>query len=140
MDAWWAIEDLWRRIARHLAVEVWSGDNRESQLIFHAFRHWSGADANDLRHRLFDTELYGWQVGDSEGFRAGQGTRGSLLRLLDYEGDGLKLTLAPYRLIERMPQGAEVSFLIKACLIELQVRGAELASASRKSIPNEKST
>ena len=123
LDAWWATEDLWRRTARHLALQVRSDDSDESHLIFYGFRHWTGADASDLRHRFFDTELYGWQVGGRDGCRASQATRGSLVRLLDYEGDSLKLTLTPHRQIERAPQGTEVSFLIKACLIELQMRG-----------------
>jgi len=46
-----------------------------------------------------------------------------LVRLLDYEGDSLKVTLTPYRQIERAPQGTEVSFFIRAYLLELQMRG-----------------
>jgi len=123
LDAWWAIEDLWCRIAQYLAVEVRSDESGDQQLIFHGFRHWTGREARELRYCLLDTERYGWHVDDSEGCRAGQGARGSLVRMLDYEGDSLKVTLTPYRQIERAPQGTEVSFFIRAYLLELQIRG-----------------
>lgn len=122
LDAWWAIEDLWRRIRQHLAVEVHFDEGGDSQLSFHHFRHWVGAGASELRHRLFDTELYAWQVRQSGESGNDRVTRGSLVRLLDYEGDSLMLTLTPYRQIARGPQGDEVSCLIKALMIEWRMR------------------
>ncbi|MDC8773340.1 hypothetical protein [Roseateles albus] len=118
LDAWWAIEDLWRRIRQHLAVEVRVDESGDSQLLFHKFRHWVGHDASELRQRLFDTELYAWQVSGSGECGYRPAARGSLVRLLDYEGDSMKLTLTPYRQIARAPQGDALNCLIKELMNE----------------------
>ena len=109
-DTWWALEDLWSRLAMHGCVSVLvEGDTHE--LVIHGFRHaWDGA-IGSLRREVMDLDTYRWQAG---------GARNEFVKFIDYRGDDLVCTLATLRLIETWPEGGDLIWQVKGFLLRLK--------------------
>jgi hypothetical protein len=109
-EVWWALEDLWARLATCCPVSV-DGDGEVHQLVLVGFRHAREGDVAALRQHVFDTETYTWRA-------AGQ--RGEFVRLLEYRGDDLVCTLTTLRRIDAWPDGKELIWQVKGLLLRLQ--------------------
>lgn len=105
LETWWALEDLWIRLARAGHLSVADADH----LQLPGFR--TAHVATDLRDAVFDTERYGWQQGLD---------RGSFVRTLAYEGDDLICSLTPTDAMRRWPDGPTLEVLRIALLARLR--------------------
>ena len=108
-DTWWALEDLWARLAMYTPVTVErSGDTHH--VVIGDFRQaWTGP-VSALRKEVMDLHTYGWDAA---------GTHGSFVRLIDYRSDDLVCTLATLRLIGSWPDGEELVWQVKTFLLRL---------------------
>jgi hypothetical protein len=113
VDTWWALEDLWSRLAMHGQISVDTrGDAHE--LVIHDFRHaWNGP-VGELRREVMDLDTYRWHAA---------GTRNEFVKVIDYRGDDLVCTLATMRLIETWPEGDDLIWQVKGFLLRLQRQG-----------------
>jgi hypothetical protein len=109
-EVWWALEDLWARLATCCPVSV-DGDGEVHQLVLVGFRHAREGDVAALRQHVFDTETYTWRA-------AGQ--RGEFVRLLEYRGDDLVCTLTSLRRVGGWPDGPELVWQVRGFLLRLQ--------------------
>lgn len=110
VDTWWALEDLWSRLAMHGRVSV-EMRGEAHDLVIHDFRHaWDGP-IGALRREVMDLNTYRWHAA---------GTRNEFVKLIDYRGDDLVCTLASMRLIEAWPEGGDLIWQIKGFLLRLQ--------------------
>ena len=110
LDAWWALEDLWSRLAMHGRISVDSqGDSHE--VVIHDFRHaWDGP-VGAARREVMDLDTYRWHAA---------GTSNEFAKCIDYRGDDLVCTLASMRLIETWPEGGDLIWQVKGFLLRLQ--------------------
>jgi hypothetical protein len=113
VDTWWALEDLWSRLAMHGCVSVeMRGDAHE--LVIHEFRHaWDGP-IGALRREVMNLDTYRWHA---------DGRRSEFVKFIDYRGDDLVCTLASMRLIETWPEGGDLIWQVKGFLLRLQRQG-----------------
>ena len=113
VDTWWALEDLWSRLAMHGRVSVdMRGDAHE--LVIHDFRHaWDGP-VGALRGEVMDLGTYRWHAA---------GAHNEFVKLIDYRGDDLVCTLATMRLIQSWPEGDDLIWQVKGFLLRLQRQG-----------------
>lgn len=110
MEVWWALEDLWIRAARCMAVSV---QIREPaiRIVVHGLRaNWDGPAA-ELRGPLLDLDTYRWHQG---------GRGGSFVTLLEPEGTDLVCTLTPMRVIEGWPEGGNLLSLVRESVLRLR--------------------
>lgn len=113
MDTWWALEDLWSRLAMHGQVSVEAHGDAHA-LVIHDFRHaWDGP-VGALRREVMDLDTYRWNAA---------GTRNEFVKFIDYRGDDLVCTLASMRLIETWPEGDDLIWQVKGFLLRLQRQG-----------------
>ena len=110
LDAWWALEDLWSRLAMHGRISVESqGDSHE--VVIHDFRHaWDGP-VGAARREVMDLDTYRWHAA---------GTSNEFVKFIDYRRDDLVCTLASMRLIETWPEGGDLIWQVKGFLLRLQ--------------------
>jgi hypothetical protein len=108
-ETWWALEDLWLRLAMHRRVTVETEDNGCCILVAD-FRKEDEAVAA-LRPHVLDERTYRWH---------GDGSRGSFVPLLRYRGDDLVFTLITLRAIEAWPGGIDLVGQVRAFLLRLQ--------------------
>ncbi len=120
-ETWWALEDLWSRLAMCCPVSVEThGDTQH--VVLGRFRHAHHGDIASLRHHVFDTETYAWQASKQ---------RGSFVRLLEYRGDDLVCTLTGLRRIDGWPDGSDLVWQVKGFLLRLgrPMAGGRMAPA-----------
>lgn len=109
-EVWWALEDLWLRLAACCAVSVEvQGD--VYQLVLGGFRYANSGAVGALRPRVFDVETYTWRWASQ---------RGEFVRLLEYRNDDLVCTLTPFRRIGAWAEGADLVCQVRALLVRLQ--------------------
>jgi hypothetical protein len=109
-EVWWALEDLWLRLAACCAVSVEvQGD--VYQLVLGGFRYAISGAVGALRPRVFDVETYTWRWASQ---------RGEFVRLLEYRNDDLVCTLTPFRRIGAWAEGADLVCQVRALLVRLQ--------------------
>jgi hypothetical protein len=108
IDTWWAIEDLWTRLAACMAISV---DNAGDafRVVLPRFR--CAGDALGLRMAVLDLDTYRWATPDGAG---------SFVSLLEYAGDDLVLQMPTLRQIERWPDGADLVWQVKGFLLRLR--------------------
>jgi len=109
-DAWWALEDLWSRLAMHCPVTVEREDNVHRVVIADFRPAWDGSIAA-LRMEVMDTNTYCWHAA---------GTHNEFVKLIEYRGDDLVCTLASLRQIESWPDGPDLVWQVKGFLMRLQ--------------------
>lgn len=110
MEVWWALEDLWMRAARCMAVSV---QIREPaiRIVIHGLRaSWDGPAA-ELRRPLCDLDTYRWRQDDQSG---------SFVTLLEPDGTDLICTLTPMRVIEGWPEGSNLVSLVRESVLRLR--------------------
>jgi len=108
IDVWWAVEDLWTRLAGCLAMRV-DNDGDVFCVVLPRFRR--AGDALGLRMAVLDLDSYRWATPD---------VVGSFVSLLDYVGDDLVLQMPTIRQIERWPDGADLVWQVKGFLLRLR--------------------
>ena len=120
-EIWWALEDLWSRVAMCCSVIV-EAQGDTYQVVLVNFRHARSGDADELRHHVLDTETYTWRT---------EGEWGEFVRLIEQRGDDLVCTLTSLRRIEAWPDGLELIWQVKAFLLRLwrPVAGERMASS-----------
>ena len=113
LDTWWALEDLWSRLAMHGHVSVdMRGDVHG--VVIHDFRNaWDGP-VGDLRSEVMDLGTYRWHTA---------GRSDEFVKLIDYRGDDLVCTLAMMRLIATWPEGDDLIWQVKGFLLRLRRQG-----------------
>ena len=120
-ETWWALEDLWSRLAMCCPVSV-ETDGDVHRVVLVGFRHAHHGDTAALRSHVFDTETYAWRA---------SGERGGFVRLLEYRGDDLVCSLTGLRRIDAWPDGSELVWQVKGFLLRLgrPMAGARAAPA-----------
>jgi hypothetical protein len=108
IDTWWAIEDLWTRLAGCMAIRV-DNDGDVFRVVLPRFRR--AGDALGLRMAVLDLDTYRWATSDGAG---------SFVSLVDYAGDDLVLQMPSIRQIERWPDGADMVWQVKGFLLRLR--------------------
>jgi len=108
-EIWWALEDLWSRLAMCCSVTV-EAQGDTYQVILPDFRHARSGDAGELRQHVLDTETYTWRTGC---------LRGEFARLIEYRDDDLVCAMTSLRRIETWPDGPELIWQVKGFLQRL---------------------
>lgn len=117
-EVWWALEDLWIRAARCMAVTVQIRDPA-IRIVVHRLRADWDSPAAELRGPLLDLDTYRWYQGGEEcGHHAGQG--GSFVTLLEPDGADLVCTLTSLRVIEGWPDGGNLVSVVRETLLRLR--------------------
>ena len=112
LDTWWALEDLWSRLATHCPVTV-ERDGDVHQIVIGGFKDlWEGP-VGALRAPVMDCATYPWHAAD----RADD-----FVRLIAYRGSDLVCTMTSLRCIERWPEGADLVWQVKGFLLRLERR------------------
>ena len=111
-DCWWALEDLWSRLAMHCKITV----EREADvhiLVLYAFKQdWARqGPVGALRMTVMDPDTYAWHAA---------GVTGNFVQWLDYRGDDLLCRLTSLSRIESWPDGTELVWQVKAFLLRVQ--------------------
>jgi hypothetical protein len=98
METWFALEDLWLRLAacRQVVVEREDGELR---LVVREFKDAMSGTAGELRGRVHDLTTYRWHQ---------DGHGGSFVQLIDNRGKDLVCVLTPTSVIGRWPEGADL--------------------------------
>ena len=107
-DTWNAVEDVLQRLRACTAVRLLPGDPQ--RLVVESFKTRVQGALDDLRTAALDAELYTC--------RQGAALR-PLVRLMEYQGDDLVLTLTPFSVIRRWPDGGDVALQMQASLARL---------------------
>lgn len=113
-DTWWAIEDLWSRLAMWCAMTVEQG--AEPRVTVHGIRRFAQGPVWELRQAAMDPESYQCRRG---------GRLLAFLCWIDYRGDDLVLQMAPLKSIERWDDGPDLVWQVRAFLVRL-ARSARL--------------
>jgi hypothetical protein len=109
-DAWWALEDLWLRVAMHCPIEV-ERDGDVHRVVIVGFRRaWDGPMAS-LRHAVMNADTYRWEAA---------GRHNEFVKLIDYRADDLVCTLATLRQIGSWPDGTDLVWQVKGFLLRLR--------------------
>jgi hypothetical protein len=109
IETWWALEDLWSRLAMSGQISV-AGQEGAQAVVIHDFRFAYTGPVGALRNEVMDLDTYRWQA---------KGTCGEFVKLIDYRGDDLVCTLATMRLIETWPDGEDLIWQVKGFLLRL---------------------
>jgi hypothetical protein len=109
MDTWFALEDLWLRLAacRQVVVEREDGELR---LVVREFKDALSGTAGELRGRVHDLTTYRWHQ---------DGHGGSFMQLMHNRGKDLVCTLTPTSVIGRWPEGADLVWQFNHLLARL---------------------
>ncbi|MCK6376523.1 MAG: GIY-YIG nuclease family protein [Zoogloea sp.] len=118
-EVWYAVEDLWLRLAQEMPVHT-ECDGPTWRVTVRRFRHAFRWDTADLRRRALDIDSFAWRT---------DGQNGSFVRLIAYEGDDLVYTVATLSSVVRWPQGEDVGWQVRALLGRLRSHDAEGPSA-----------
>ena len=108
-DTWWALEDLWSRLAMHCPVRV-EREGDTHHVVLEGFKRASDGPVAALQRVVMDAVTYRWRAG---------GGRGDFVRSIEYRGDDLVCTLAGLRLIESWPDGPDLVWQVKGLLLRL---------------------
>lgn len=121
LDGWWRVEDLWSRlrVLLPLALET---DRELRRLFWIGLRRLEQPHELLLRAHALDLDTYEWHD---------EGTRRSLVTLMDWEGDHLMLQLTPSRRLRCWPQGETVDDLMRGFI----ARHAALRATALRSAP-----
>jgi hypothetical protein len=108
IDTWWAIEDLWTRLASFMPMRV---DNERDvfRVVLPRFR--GTGDALGLRMAVLDLDTYRWATPDGAG---------SFVRFIDYDANDLVLQMPSIRQIERWPDSDDLVWQVKGFLLRLK--------------------
>ena len=116
LDTWWAIEDLWIRVASCMAMRV-HNERDAFRVVLPQFK--GTGDAVGLRMAVLDLDTYRWATPDGAG---------SFVKFVDYDGDDLVLQMPSIRQIERWPDSDDLVWQVKGFLLRLK-RKCRAASA-----------
>ena len=116
-DTWYLVEDVLLRLKACTSVRLLPGD--PSVLIIASFKTRVQGPLEDLRAAALNAELYTC--------RHGSALR-PLVRLIEYQGDDLLLTLTPFSVIRRWPDGGDVALQMQAFLAQLDMASERVAS------------
>ena len=107
---WWALEDLWLRLAQVCPVTV---DRREPRITVHGPQRWivESAGQGELRAAALEPGRYRCDV---------DGRVRSFVRSIEIKGDDLVLQLMPPSVVERWPQGPELAQQVRGFLVRLE--------------------
>ena len=99
-DVLWRMEDVLLRVAVVTAVLV-EGSNAKHVLRIVQFRRRISGSADALRWAVLDVDRYRWREDTCTGAKTG-----SVVQLIEYQGDDLLLRLAPMRQVKTWLDGA----------------------------------
>jgi len=124
-DTWWALEDLWSRLAMHCPVRV----------VIEGFKRAGEGPVAALRSVVMGRGHIPLACGGAlRRFRAVDRDVMGVAFALEYRGDDLVCTLASLRLIESWPDASDLVWQVKGLLLRLGrstgTRAAPIASAS----------
>jgi hypothetical protein len=120
-EVWYAVEDLWLRLAAELPVHAESV-GAGWRIVVKGFRHSREGRMQELRTRALDADVFTWRL---------EGRRGAFVQLIEYEGNDLVFTVAPLATVERWPQGQDVGWQVRGLLGRLRAQGrASLTGAT----------
>lgn len=109
-DAWYAVEDLWLRLASRLPVHA-EIDGAGWRLVVGGLSQAVHGEAADLRVAALAATTYGWQL---------EGQRGSFVRSIAFEGDDLVLAVTSIPILTRWPQGDDLGWQVKGFFARLR--------------------
>ncbi|MFH7042207.1 GIY-YIG nuclease family protein [Paucibacter sp. JuS9] len=107
-DTWCTVEDVLLRLKACTSVRLMPGD--PPSLVIESFKTRVRGALDDLRTAALDAELYTCRQGSA---------LLPLVRLIEYQGDDLVLTLTPFSVIRRWPGGGDVVLQMLAFLAQL---------------------
>ena len=107
---WWALEDLYLRLARIWPLTV---NHCDPNITVHGMQRCVAGSASqgELQAAALDPKRYQCDV---------DGRRRSFLRSIDVEGKNLLLQLTPLIVMERWPQGPELAQQVRGFLVRLE--------------------
>jgi len=106
LDAWRRIEDLWLRLATTISP-IFTQDHGDRQLAWVGFKPRTDTDFLVLRGQVLDLESYRW-------FEDGRPR--SLVSLMQWERDDLRMDLAATRQLARWREGDTLDWHLKGFL------------------------
>jgi hypothetical protein len=106
LDAWHRVEDLWLRLATLLPLRLVT-EREQRQVQWLGMRRLDSPGVVLLRSRALNLETYEWRE---------EGSRRSLVSLMDWERDDLLLQLTPTRQLQRWAEGDAVDGFLRAFL------------------------
>jgi hypothetical protein len=109
-DTWWALEDLWSRLAMHCNVTV-EHEGGAPRIVIAEFRHAMQGPVGALRRHVMDTDTYCWHAA---------GETNEFVKLIDYRGNDLVCTLASARHVQAWPDGDDLVWQMKGFLLRLE--------------------
>lgn len=109
-DTWWALEDLWTRIAMHCPVST-ERDGDSPLLTFTGFKRIWDCPTDVIRRQVMDMQTYRWRA---------QGIQGDFVRTIDCRGDDLLCQLTSSRLMEKWPDGGDLVWQVRSFLVRLE--------------------
>lgn len=118
-ETWWAVEDLWLRLAMRTSVFVETEGDHPCVVVTDLAQAFDGA-IGQLRRYVLDAATYAWRT---------EGNRGGFVTQFGYRGDDLVLTLSTLRVIKTWPDGPDLIWQVTGLLWRLQ----QMASAGRTS-------
>ena len=120
-DTWWALEDLWSRLAMHCPVRV-EREGDTHHVVIEGFKRAGEGAVAALRSVVMDAATYRWRAA---------GRCGDFVRSIEYRGDDLVCTLAGLRLIESWPDGPDLVWQVEGFLLRLgRLTGTRSASGT----------
>lgn len=121
LEVWYAVEDLWLRLAAGLPVHV-DTVGPAWRLVIQGFRQAHAGRMQDLRPPALDADLFTWRL---------DGRRGAFVQAIAYDGDDLVFCVTAPTTIERWPQGEDLGWQVRGLLDRLRMPGqAPLAGAA----------
>lgn len=111
-EVWWAVEDLWLRLAALLPMSVHL-EQGQLLLVVQAFRLAVCGEVGDLRAAILDSETYTWRQ---------QNERDAFVRLIEFRGDDLVYVLTPLNQMRRWSRGPDLVLQVQGLLAKLRAR------------------
>lgn len=109
-DTWYALEDLWSRLAMHCPVTV-ERDGDTHHVVIAGLKGMRDGPLGALRGEVMAPRTYRWYAA---------GAQGDFVGVIDFRGDDLVCTLATLRLIASWSDGDELVWQVKGFLLRLE--------------------
>jgi hypothetical protein len=109
LDAWYAVQDLWLRVAACSRVSV-ECVSEHFQVVLHEFRNSKSERLAKLRSTVMDTSVYNWRL---------ENACGSFLRTLEYRNEDLVCELPSLRTIAGWPESNDLVWQVEELMRRL---------------------
>jgi hypothetical protein len=106
-ELWWALEDLWLRLAQACPITV---DTREPRITVHGLRRHVAGPLGELRAVALDPQRHRCRC---------DGHWLSFVRWIGFEGADLVVQLTPPAAVQRWHEGAELAQQMRGSLLRL---------------------